>query len=273
MQVANYTKERICNEIVFTLKYFHLFKHPLKESEIHEFLGVGASCKTINLLLAELVAAGKIYHADGYYMYDNDMKLVGRRNEGAERARVLMKKAHRSAAVISKFPFVKCVCISGSLSKGYANEKSDIDFFIITDRNRLWITRTVLHLYKKLTFLWGSQHSYCMNYFIDESMLCLEEQNRFTATEMATMMPVYNLNVYSDLINANLAWLTNTFPNRTWQTGKPFNALRHTGFRLWLEPVLNLLFPKKLNQFLMKLTDFAWRLKWKQKGFQWMIMI
>lgn len=267
MQVANYTKEKIYKEIVTTLRYFHLFKHPLKESEIHEFLGEYASCKTISLLLSEMVAEGRIFYVNGYYSLDNNPQLVDRRNEGAKRASVLMKKAHKAAAVISKFPFVKCVCISGSLSKGYANEKSDIDFFIITAENRLWISRTLLHLYKKFTFLWGSQHSYCMNYFIDESKLCIEEQNRFIATEMATMMPVYNLNVYTDLIVANQDWLLNTFPNKTWQTGRPFNALQHNGFRLGLEPIINLLFPKSMNLFLMKLTDLVWRLKWKRKGY------
>jgi predicted nucleotidyltransferase len=255
------------NEIITTLKYFNLFKHPLNADEVYEFLAVKADREQLLHILNTLVASNRIYLIDGFYMPEHKPAYVTRRREGAERAQKLMKKAQRAANIISKFPFVKCVCLSGSLSKGYANEKSDIDFFIITNANRLWICRSLLHMYKKLTYLWGGQHSYCMNYFIDESMLCLEEQNRFTATEIATMMPVYNLNTHSDLVLSNNDWLVNTFPNKKWQTAHPFNELKHKGLRIAAERILNFLRPKALNAALMQLTDKMWRSKWKKRGF------
>jgi hypothetical protein len=76
------------------------------------------------------------------------------------------------------------------LSKNYADEKADLDFFIITKANRLWIARTLMHLYKKITFLTGKQHYYCMNYYVDENALLLEDENIFTAIEIKTLLPV-----------------------------------------------------------------------------------
>jgi hypothetical protein len=89
-----------------------------------------------------------------------------------------------------RFPFVRGIGISGSLSKNYADEDADIDFFIITSRNHLWIARTFLHGLKKLSFLVGKQDWYCMNYFIDEEALVIAEKNIFTATEVVTLKPV-----------------------------------------------------------------------------------
>ena len=88
--------------------------------------------------------------------------------------------------MLFQFPFVRGVFISGSLSKRCAAEKEDVDYFIVTSANRLWIARTIMHLYKKLTYLRGRQDRYCMNYFIDEEALEIKEKNIFTAVEMIT---------------------------------------------------------------------------------------
>lgn len=267
MRVLESTATSIETEIVTTLRYFNLFKHPLLIDEIYEFLALKTDREYLQHTLNKMVHEGSIYNFDSYYLPENKKEYIERRKAGAVRASTLMKKAATAANIISKFPFVKSVCISGSLSKGYANERSDIDFFIITETRRLWICRSLLHVYKKLTFLWGAQHSYCMNYFIDESKLCLEEQNRFTATEMATMMPVYNLNVYSDFIAANETWLTHEFPNKKWQTGHPFSELKHRGIRRVAEFIINHLAPEKINTTLLQLTDKMWRFKWNSKGY------
>jgi predicted nucleotidyltransferase len=267
MRIFEPTAANLETEIIATLRYFNLFKHPLTANEVYEFLSLKTDRDHLQKTLNNMVADKSIHHYDGFYLPENNAGYIERRKAGAERATQLMKKAARAANIISKFPFVKAVCISGSLSKGYANEKSDIDFFIITQTKRLWICRTLLHMYKKLTFLWGAQHSYCMNYFIDESMLCLEEQNRFTATEMATMKPVYNLNVHSDLIAANSSWLANEFPNIKWQTERPFSDLNYRGLRQVVEFFIDHMAPEKINSGLMRLTNKMWRMKWNRKGF------
>ena len=46
-----------------------------------------------------------------------------------------------------------------------------------------------MHLFKKLTFLTGRQHYYCMNYFVDEAALEVNNKNIFTAMEVKTLLP------------------------------------------------------------------------------------
>ncbi|MEI9810645.1 MAG: hypothetical protein WDO16_23755 [Bacteroidota bacterium] len=140
-------------------------------------------------MLEQLVAEGTIFRIAEFYLLQNDSALVKRRREGNQRAGQLLPKAMRIGRFLSRFPYVRGVGISGSLSKMYADEKADIDFFIITKANRLWIARTFMHLFKKLTFLTGRQHLYCMNYYIDEKALKLGEQNIYTAIETVTLLP------------------------------------------------------------------------------------
>jgi hypothetical protein len=84
---------------------------------------------------------------------------------------------------------VAAVGVSGSMSKGYYDSNSDVDFFVITTPNRLWICRTILILYKKI-FLLNSRKYFCPNYFISSEQLEIIEQNRFTATELMTLIPM-----------------------------------------------------------------------------------
>ncbi len=116
--------------------------------------------------------------------------MVKRRQQGNLRAEQLLPKAMKIGRFLSVFPYVRGIGISGSLSKMYAHEKADFDFFIITKANRLWIARTFMHLFKKLTFLTGKQHYYCMNYYLDEKALKLRDQNIYTAVEAITLIPV-----------------------------------------------------------------------------------
>ncbi|MGN6476672.1 MAG: nucleotidyltransferase domain-containing protein, partial [Flavipsychrobacter sp.] len=232
--------EEVVSTIRATLQYFHIFKHPLYLEEIHRFSPMDIPLNELYHALREMVITGAIYEYDNFYMLEDSRELVTRRLEGKQRADALMDEAYRSVSRIARFPFVESVCISGSLSKGYANEKSDIDLFIITKKNRLWICRTILHLFKKMTFLWNAQHSFCMNYFIDESKLCIEEQNRFTATELATLIPAYNSFVYRRLIDENRAWLVNMFPNITWSTGTLITRKEPKTFRRIWEHGINL---------------------------------
>ena len=97
------------------------------------------------------------------------------------------------------------------------DEKSDLDFFIITAPKRLWIARTLLVMYKRF-FLFNSHKYFCVNYFVDEDHLEIEEKNLFTATELATVIPLYGQVHYTNLLKAN-PWLKRFFPNYTPRSG------------------------------------------------------
>jgi predicted nucleotidyltransferase len=265
MQVYKDT-DYIEEEIINTLKYFHIFKFPLYAEEIHRFLSVSISPSDLLFQLKMMQEKGILFIHGDLYMLIDDEALVTRRGEGSEEAIIKLKEAKSIARFLWKFPFVREVCISGSLSKGYADKNSDLDFFIITKANRLWICRTILHLYKKITFLGSRQHSFCMNYFIDESRLTLEEQNIFTATELATLIPVCNNDAYKEFIDNNKYWLVKILPNATWSFDASLISYNPISKNI-AESFINIALPNHLNKLLMTITDKWWRYKWKKRNY------
>ncbi len=266
--VATVTDNISASEAVMeVLKYFHVFRHPLYSSEIHKFLGVRISSDELCELLNVMVANGQLYFLYDLYSLENSNDIFLRRLSGAEQASGKMEEAYKSGKIIAAFPFVKCVCISGSLSKGYADKDSDIDFFIVTQHERLWICRTVLHVFKKLTFLVNKQHSFCMNYFIDEKKLLLDEQNIFTATELATLIPVFNTTIYNQLMQENKYWMRDYFKNTTADDGIFVESEKASVIKSFTELLFNILSPGRLNILLMKFTDKRWRKKWEKRNY------
>ena len=191
--------------------YFSLFKYPLTEEEIYSFSEAN-SIDQIKAELKHLVNNKVIYKIDEFYLTENDETLINRRLSGNQMAKDIHQKATKVSSFISKFPYVEGVGISGSLSKGYFDEEGDIDFFIITSPKRLWISRTLLILYKKI-FLFNSKKYFCVNYFISSNSLEIEEKNRFTATELTTMLPMFGNKSFYDFYEQN-KWVENYLPNK-----------------------------------------------------------
>jgi len=180
-----------------------------------------------------------------------------------------MKKIKQALSVgrfIYGFPFVKFVGISGSLSKGYIKPDGDFDFFSITDEKRLWICRTFLHLFKKLSFLFGQQHKFCMNYFLDCSHPVIEEQNNFTAIEIRSMIPVAGQEEYLSFLHSN-RWTDTFLPNGYKSFYRPDVVMSKNNLMKKLFKKIHSPWMEKLNQWLMKITDKRWRKKWVKKKF------
>lgn len=202
----------INNGILATLAYFDVFDYPLTADEIFKFLGSTCSASELELSLKELGKSRKIYKFDDLYMLKNNHELINRRKKGNALAYEMLKTARKISRILIRFPYVRGVAVSGSLSKNYADENSDIDLFIITSANRLWIARTVMHLFKKLTFLVNKQNFFCMNYYIDEQGLEIIEKNIYTATEIATLIPMEGKKKFEEFYAAN-AWIAGYLPN------------------------------------------------------------
>ena len=182
--------------------------------------------------------------------------------QGNLRAQPLLAKAASIGAFLYKFPYVRAVAVSGSLSKNYADKKADIDYFIITKANRLWIARTILHLFKKLTFLVGKQNFFCMNYFVDEEDLIIPEKNIYTAVEIVTLLPLagtFTLNKFLEKNNWTKKWLPGYEHKRNLKT-----AEGGSGFKKFTEWFFNGTAGEELDRFLYRWTTHRWQKKEQQ---------
>jgi hypothetical protein len=197
--------------IIRPLAYFDIFHYPLTKEELQSYAGLDAAA--MDMALEALVSQQCIYPVAGFYALQNNEQLAHARRKANVLAAQRMKRAAKAAAIIARFPYVEAVAISGSLSKNFADAKTDIDFFIITSANRLWVARTLLHALKKLSFLTGSQHMFCMNYFVDAAALEIVEKNIFTATEIITLVPMHGPDMLQAFREAN-RWTGLYYPMR-----------------------------------------------------------
>jgi hypothetical protein len=192
--------------------YFDLFDYPLKPDEIYFHLQSDHVSKSqMRDELQKMISARVLFQEGDFFSVRDDSRLHARRIEGNRKAEEYKKKALCRSKLIYKFPFVRAVMISGSLSKNYADDKTDIDFFIVTAPDRMWIARTFLVLFKRI-FFFNSHKYFCVNYFVDEDHLEIEEKNVFTATELSTLMPVIGSAWYHKLLQNN-SWIQGFFPH------------------------------------------------------------
>lgn len=243
------------------LLYFSLFRYPLTEEEIFAFSEANTK-EDLKKELDDLVHQGIIYKIDNFYTCDNNKELISRRLLGNKKAEEIHSKAIKASRLISKFPYVEGVGISGSLSKGYFDEEGDIDFFIITTHKRLWIARTLLVLYKKV-FLLNSKKYFCVNYFISENDLEIDEKNRFTATELVTLMPMYGNGSFHNFYKKN-KWTKAFLPNqKTCLALEKLNSTKKPLLTKIIEKLLNTSLGDTLDTFFLKITYKKWKIKFK----------
>ena len=236
-----------------------MFSYPLRKEEITLFLDRAIRPEDLSRNLDELTREGRIYHHENFYQLRNEPTLISRRKDGNSRAAVMLQRGRKISAFLYWFPYVRGIGISGSLSKNFAAEDADIDFFIITESNRLWVARTFMHIFKKLTFLAGRQHWFCMNYYVDEHAMLIHEQNIFTATEVITLVPVYGNGVLTNFFKTN-NWVKNYFPNQPLKTGSPFKP-KEAFIKRAIEYCLNNKYGELLDDYLLKLTSKRWKQK------------
>lgn len=257
------SRESLQSSVLEVLCYFEVFRHPLTAEEIMGFIRApDLSFHELQVILQQMVESGRIWQYESCFQSAPDDNWLAQRREKNERAALFLPKAYQMGKFIGQFPFVEAVMVSGSLSKNTMAPDGDIDFFLITRPNRLWLARTLLVLYKKI-FLLNSHKYFCINYLIDSKHLEIEEKNRFTATECATLLPVYNPGLYHDFMNAN-EWVSQQFyPN----TQRRCTKNVHPELRQWpkrlLESVLGGFRGNWADQLCMQVTVKFWRRKFR----------
>lgn len=260
--------EILKKNILRTILYYDIFSHPLKSDEIFTFLPQNSvTSETVESVLNELTSdsAGSLAEKQGYFYIKPKDENVDLRKEKEEYSLKMWKRANWVTHIIKRFPFVRCVIISGTLSKNSSDRSSDLDFMIITKSKRLWISRTLLMLFKKL-FLFNNKKYFCLNYFITEDSMEIEVRNIYTAIEIATLKAIFNKPLLDDFISKNM-WIKEYFPNYDPDDPKLHCGSAYCGSRTsFLQRFFELFFAgkfgDKLDNYLNRKTIGHWNRKY-----------
>jgi hypothetical protein len=250
--------QSLASSFIRTLIYFDIFSYPLTSREIFEFSRENTiDRREGHVTIEKLLEQGLISSHSGYYFIGKDDQKVNQRISGNKLAAKRMKQARFFSGIIASFPFTRGVYISGSLSKDYMDEASDIDYFIITSPNRLWISRTLLILFKKL-FLLNSRKNFCINYLVDTDSMEIKEKNIYSATEIVTLLPMHNGELFEKFLEAN-HWVKEYYPNFRQKTEDHVKGFPL--FKTILEKLLDNRMGNALDNFFYKTTAKYWESK------------
>ncbi|MDH3652355.1 MAG: nucleotidyltransferase domain-containing protein [Saprospiraceae bacterium] len=250
-------------KVLLTLLYHEVFSYPLTLAEIHQRINiVDLSISQLNETVDQLVELELLQKIEGFHLIKWRPDWISKRKLANSRSKRMEPKALRRARLIAKFPFVRAVFFSGTFAKGLMTMDSDIDFFIITAEDRLWLARTLLILYKKI-FLLNSRKFFCVNYFIDETRLLIEEQNLFTATEIATLRPAFGKKIYEAFRRTN-SWVEKYYPNFSSRSVLS-KEMKKARIKSALEFLFSGTVGMRMDAFFFKKTLLFWKRK-----FDWM---
>ena len=252
--------------ILRTVAYVDLFDYPLTAVEIHRYLdGIAATQSEVAKTLAGSPGlATQLVHKDGFFCLPERECLVDVRRKRKQRAQQLWPEAIRYGRLIAQLPFVKMVAVTGSLAMNNVAEDADIDYFIVTENGRLWLTRALVIGIVRLAARRGVV--LCPNYFVSQSALALPEKNLYTAREIVQMIPLFGQETYQKLREQN-CWVAYFMPNAT---GVPPSTLNEVEPTHWLQTLLEWPLRTPLGNWLenweqaRKITKLQQATKWLQ---------
>ncbi|MFN7987399.1 MAG: hypothetical protein U0529_08005 [Thermoanaerobaculia bacterium] len=203
--------------VLRALLYYRIFRFPLRGDEVerlsgHAFAGPGEAAR----VLSDLVDRGLAGESDGLY-FVGDASQASERREAERCASGALPRALRRSRLIARFPFVRGVALTGTISKGVFRDGDDVDFFVVTAKGRVWICRTLLMLFKKVVLL-DSHRLFCVNYLVAEDALSIPDRNAFTATEVAWLKPVEGGAAFEAFFREN-PWVSGFLP--AWRPDGP----------------------------------------------------
>jgi hypothetical protein len=251
--------------ILRVLLYFDIWSYPLTEEEILRYLPLPAQAAgDIHASLLSLEAHGAIFRQGTFWGLRPDPTQPDKRLQGNAHCAERMVTARRFSRLIGNFPWVRGVCLSGSISKGTMDADADIDYFILTAPGRLWLSRTLLILFKKVILL-NSRRNFCVNYFLDTNHLAIRDHNLFTATEAITLIPTVNGQLYLDFLKAN-EWMKDFYPNFEPRSLQNCFPARRRGLKWFWETFTPGFLASAMDTWCMRQTKRRWKSKFAHFG-------
>ena len=206
------TQATIEAAILKSVAYGDMFDYPLTAAEVYGYLsGVAASpAKVTAVLSAGGLVPRYLSRREGYFTLPGREAIVATRRRREAVAQRLWPEAIGYGRTIATLPFVRMVAVTGSLAVNNVEPEADIDYLIVTENGRLWLTRALTIVVVRLAA--RRNVKLCPNYFLSRRALVFWERNLYTAHELVQMRPIAGLDVYVHLRRLN-AWTADFLPN------------------------------------------------------------
>jgi len=197
--------------ILKTVLYASIFDYPLTLEELHSnLLEATLPRETILTEYRSSEALQKIIEfREGFFFPDDRFNLVAKRQQRQLASRNLLDGNRWILKLICAIPNTQLVALSGSAAHGNAELDSDIDLFIVTRKGCVWGVAVSALL---LTKILGYRRMLCCNLVLSESRLKIDQEDLFTANQIAHLKPLVGYQTYLRFLAAN-SFVEEHYPN------------------------------------------------------------
>jgi hypothetical protein len=212
--------EELKSAIIKTMVFFDLFNQPLTLFEIYKYLSVKIDLAELSDILESMNDKVKI--KNGFYFLSGREEIVGERFKKYNYFKRKVKIAKRFSQLISFLPFVKGVAVSNIISSHNLKDNGDIDLFIISSKNKIFLTRFFCVFFAKFLNIRPNKKTkkdkICLSFYISEDSLNLEKylynQDDFYFVYWIVGLEVLvNKNKIFDRFKMENKWVENYLPN------------------------------------------------------------
>jgi hypothetical protein len=290
----DYLKKQIELEeaIVRTIAFFDLFSYPLTVFEIWKYLDIKCELSEIMESLDNITEKSpnslfereRIGNKNGFYFLIGREEIIKERMARYNYTDRKFKRAVWVAKIFKFIPWIKMIAIGNIIGAHNLKKESDIDFFIITENKRIWISRFFCVLIIKILGLRPNHEKtkdkICLSFFVSEEDLNLERlmlKKEYPETQrdpssrapqddkigkdiyfiywLAGLTSIYDRdNTFEKFINKN-DWLKNYLPN--WQSSEASHRYdAGQGFSWFYRDTIDMFFgglEKRIKEFQMEI--------------------
>lgn len=214
----NKTQEAILRTVIF----FDLFNYPLTNWELWQYLSLEINLGLVEVETDKLVADNILQQQDGFYFLSGREELIDIRRERYNFANYKIKLARRATKLFKWLPSVKLVAVANLIGHHNLRNGSDVDIFIVSSANRLWLTRLFCTGLMKITRQRPTKeckrNKMCLSFYAATDGLAMEAL-RFKPSDpyfdhwFLGLYPVYDNDKYLAYLRFKNPWLKKSFPN------------------------------------------------------------
>lgn len=209
--------------IILTVAYYNALDFPLTTFEIWQnLISVSGKTESVSLnnvrkVLEEINSGGKIIFLDGFWLLKDRKELIKNRIKRQKISINKIKRLRFYSKLLIFVPYVRGIFLTGTLAMQKASSKSDWDVLIVFREDRIWIGRLWVTLFLQL--IGRRRHNgavkdrFCLNHFLTENGLILEEQNEFSANEVIFSFPIFGEELHQKFLCINRQWINIYKPN------------------------------------------------------------
>lgn len=193
------------NDIISLIKLIKNFGIAADESTLYAILPSKMAKNDFANALKELESSGKIKRIDDRLFLEKHSD----KQKSSKIARRLFQRNIKYLKWCGRLPWLRFISLTGTNAYEHCQENDDIDLFVISAPNRLWILYIMIVI---LTKLINRRPLFCFNYLIDENNLSTPQKTYHNAIQLYMMKPLLNADYKRKLFNTN-AWIKEYLPN------------------------------------------------------------